>query len=98
VAGVYQIVQIALPSGVWTAIAVPEFASYFSFKSQANNPIRIRTDYTNSATEDLLPGGYQEVFSTTPISSSPSSRWQPNTILFYAQPQSGSDVGILKWS
>jgi len=96
--GLYIIVQIALPAGVWTPVTVPEFANYFSFKSQSGSAILIRTDPTNAATQDTLPGGYQEVFSTVPIGANQVSRFSPNAILFYAQPSSGSDVGILKYS
>ena len=96
--GAYQIAQIPLPSGVWTAIVMPIYASYFSFKSQNNSSIRMRTDFADATTEDLLPGGYQEVQSTPMVATNPCARWPAGTILFYAQPSSGSDVAIFKYS
>ncbi len=96
--GAYSISQITLPAGQWTPIFIPSPASYFSFKSQSNQPIRMRTNQADPATEDLLPGGYQEVLSTIPVGQNLTARWMPQRILFYAQPNSGSDVAILKWS
>ncbi len=96
-AGAYKITQIVLPAGQWTPVSAPFNCSYFSFKSQGSLAIRLRTDPNDATTEDILPGGYQEVTSTVPFAQNPRARFVANEVLFYAQPASGSDVGILKY-
>lgn len=92
-AWIYCFKQISLPANQWTAIVTPYNCSYFSFKSKNSQPILLRTNSSDSTTEDLLPGGQQE----SVLGGSVTYRWMAGERLFWAQPQAAvDDVGILK--
>lgn len=85
VSGYFAIRAISVDSTTWTPITTPIGCNTWSVRP--DDPVKIRTDSANAATEDTILQGVQDVFQ---VPGSTGARFPAGTTFAYLQAVSGS--------
>jgi len=87
----YQKAQFAVNNSAWTPISVAYRISSWAIKSSSSTAFYIRTNQTDSTTQDTVAGSNQEVCSADQLV------FAANEVLFYVQSTAANDTLILSY-
>jgi hypothetical protein len=94
---VYSKLKLTLDASVWTPIVVPFDCNYINIRNIDINgvDILIRSDSTDSTTEDSIAAGSQETISAQFVPDANVFRFNRDTIVCYLKSSSGSVATVL---
>lgn len=97
--GIYQKKKFSLDASTWTPIITPINCNAVGIKNGTGASILLRTDASDSNTEDSLPDGSFEVIdaATYRPSGSRDSRFVAGDVIVYAQMSAGTGTIVVNF-